>query len=191
MTTKIYFTVKNIFILCLLLCAFSATAQKISEARYTDLINETFIGEREYKVESGRVDILTETYAIEVERAYNWKQSIGQALWYALQTNKTPGIVLILEKNSDYKYFIQLNTALEYAGLQDRVKVWQFPQDFPEAVISYKSTITEDGEPTDGVKYWQSTNSGVRHNQNCKWFKRSYGEPCEANEGTACGICGG
>ena len=43
---------------------------------------------------NGRVDIVTDEYAIEVEWANNWKHSIGQALWYSIQTNKKPASYL-------------------------------------------------------------------------------------------------
>ena len=88
---------KNLILLFLLLPTFLA-AQKISEAQYICMINEELQGQMVYRVTSGRVDILTETHAIEVERAHKWKQSIGQALWYGLQTSKEPGIIIIIEQ---------------------------------------------------------------------------------------------
>jgi hypothetical protein len=42
----------------------------------------------EVTVPNGRVDIVGKHYATEVEFADKWKQAIGQALWYALQTRK-------------------------------------------------------------------------------------------------------
>ena len=63
------------------------------------------------------------TYAIEFDFAEKWAEAIGQALYYAVQTEKTPGIVLILEKESDYKYLIRLNTTLQYHHLE-YVKTW-------------------------------------------------------------------
>lgn len=49
-------------------------------------------------------------YAIEVDFGEKRAEGLGQALYYAVQTGKTPGIVLILENEKDYKYFIRLNT---------------------------------------------------------------------------------
>jgi hypothetical protein len=71
-------------------------------------------------------------YAFEIEWANNWKEAIGQCLWYALQTNKKPGIIIILRKDSDYKYFVQLNSALKYANLNEKIDVFLFPDDFKE-----------------------------------------------------------
>ncbi|MGK0363912.1 MAG: hypothetical protein ACI85O_000966 [Saprospiraceae bacterium] len=156
------------------------------------MINEELQGQTEYSVTSGRVDILTETHAIEVERAHKWKQSIGQALWYGLQTSKEPGIILIIEQGSDYKYFIQLNTALEYAGLVDKIKVWQYPQDFPEANV-YKAKILDvQSNPENEEKtYWKSSFSNVRHNSTCRYYQTTRGESCTRENGIACKKCGG
>jgi hypothetical protein len=87
-------------------------------------------GEMEVSVPGGRVDILTDTFAVEIEFAHKWKNAIGQSLWYGLQTNMTPGIVLIKREPSDNKYVIQLGSALAYAGLSERVRVWVYPDDF-------------------------------------------------------------
>lgn len=100
------------------------------EKDYVRHIQTLIGGQREVSVNSGRIDLVSGDTAFEVEWASNWKESIGQSLWYALQSNKKPGIILILRKKKDYKYFIQLNTALEYAGLQDKIKVYIYPQDF-------------------------------------------------------------
>jgi len=73
-----------------------------NEAYYINLVNEIkFRGQTEVKVVGGRADIVNEEYAIEVEWADHWKNSIGQALWYALQTNKKPGIVVLMRSLND------------------------------------------------------------------------------------------
>ena len=51
-----------------------------------------------------RCDIITKDHAIEVDFGKKWAESIGQSLHYGLQTKKTPGIVLILEQEKDFKY---------------------------------------------------------------------------------------
>ena len=182
---------KNLILLFLLIPTF-LTAQKISEAQYTRMINEKLQGKMEYSVTSGRVDILTETHAIEVERANKWKQAIGQSLWYGLQTTKKPGIILIIEKDSDYKYFIQLNTALDYAGLTDKIEVWQFPQDFPEATVYQAKILDIQSNPDNAGKiYWKTSSSNVRHNSTCRYYQTTRGESCTGENGIACKKCGG
>jgi hypothetical protein len=111
--------------------AFSPTLEAQSEADYSDQINQYYFqGQREVTVYGGRIDILTEKYAIEVERASKWKNAIGQALWYGQQTNKKPGIVLLVLSKAEYKYFQMLNSTLNYAGIAEKIKVWEYPRDF-------------------------------------------------------------
>ena len=120
---------QQLFII-LLLSLHTCLSAQTYEKDYQLLIQQQLGGETEVHVESGRVDLVTNEYAIEIEFANKWKQSIGQALWYGLQTNKTPGIILIKrEGHADNKYVIQLGSALEYAGLT-KVRVWVWPDDF-------------------------------------------------------------
>jgi len=64
-----------------------------------------------------RCDCLTETHAVEMDFGKKWAESIGQALHYSIQTGKRPGVVLILEKPGDYKYWRRLNTIIKHFGL--------------------------------------------------------------------------
>jgi len=170
-------------ILLLLSLALTLLAQKSSERSYAKRIAEKLGGELEVGVQSGRVDILNETHAIEVEFARKWKNSIGQALWYSLQTSKTPGIVLILENNrKDYKYSVQLQSTLATFGLQDSVKVWLWPNDFENSPRS---------QPDKPTSYWLTKTSKVRHNDTCTYFQKTRGRSCTSEEGKACKKCGG
>ncbi len=67
-----------------------------------------------------RVDCLTEEYAIEFDFGPKWAESIGQALYYGIKTGKRPGVVLIMEKDSDLKYFGRLSAVAE----KHNIKVW-------------------------------------------------------------------
>ncbi len=120
-----------LYLVFLLFCVLpSVLFSQQYEADYAELIQCELGGEREVHVTSGYVDLLTETLAIEVEFANKWKQAIGQALWYGLQTNKKPAIVLIKRSKSDQKYVVQLGSALNYAGLDGRIQVMIWPEDF-------------------------------------------------------------
>jgi len=77
--------IKITFFLILQLC-FSLTCPAQYESDYVREIVKYLGGEREVSVTSGRVDILNDTHAIEVEFANKWKNSIGQSLWYSQQT---------------------------------------------------------------------------------------------------------
>jgi len=62
-------------------------------------------------------------YAIEIDFAKKWAEAIGQALYYSAHTDLYPGIVLILESKSDYRYYIRVSALLQYHELSD-VEVW-------------------------------------------------------------------
>lgn len=174
----------------ILLLALSIVAQP--ESWYVTQIAQHLKGHTEVSVENGRIDIVTETHAIEVERATNWKHAIGQSLWYAIQKNLSPGIVLIVLDDDDWKMGIRLNSTLQYAGLADKVKVWYYPQDFNTTADQIKLQFEEERktEPL-ATGYWLSTNSGVRHNKRCQWYTQSKGRYCSAAEGRPCEKCGG
>ena len=60
---------------------------------------------------------LTETHAIEFDFGSSWAEAVGQSAYYALQTERKAGIVLILETITDRKYWIRLNTTIECFAL--------------------------------------------------------------------------
>lgn len=100
------------------------------ERWYQERVSAAFKGKMEVVVPDGRVDIVTATHAIEVEFSAKWKNSIGQALWYALKTGKAAGIVLILEdEKRDTPDAIRLGSVIEANKLP--IQVWLWPRDFP------------------------------------------------------------
>jgi hypothetical protein len=60
------------------------------------------------------------THAIEFDFGDHWSEAVGQSAYYALQTGKKAGIVLILETMKDRKYWIRLNTTIEYFYFTNR-----------------------------------------------------------------------
>ncbi|MCP3954697.1 MAG: hypothetical protein GY697_21125 [Desulfobacterales bacterium] len=71
---------------------------------------------------SDQYDCLSEKYVIEFDYADLWYESIGESLHYALQTGRKAGIVLIMEKDSDMKYWIKLKTTIQHYNLP--INVW-------------------------------------------------------------------
>lgn len=113
-------------IIALTLPAFAA---EHPERWYQERVAEALKGKMEVHVPDGRVDVVTETHAIEVEFSSKWKNSLGQALWYAMQTGKQAGIVLILENEQrDTPDAIRLGSVIEQSKLP--IKLWLWPRDF-------------------------------------------------------------
>jgi len=81
-------------------------AQPHNEVEWSAYLAEGLGGPTEVRLfDDSRVDILTETYAIEVDWAKKWPEAIGQSQYYGIITGKEPG-VLILTKDAkaDRKY---------------------------------------------------------------------------------------
>ena len=65
-----------------------------------------------------RVDCLSEHYAIEVDFAAKWHESIGQSLYYSLSTNKKAGVLLILEdEKRDIRYLKRLKKVAQSSDI--------------------------------------------------------------------------
>jgi len=64
-----------------------------------------------------RCDCLTDTHAIEFDFGSNWGESIGQSMYYSLQTGKKAGVVLIQETMKDRKYWIRLNSTIQHFNI--------------------------------------------------------------------------
>lgn len=62
--------------------------------------------------DGSRCDVLTPTHAIEVDFAPKWCEAIGQSLFYGIQTNRKPGILIILENPDDRRFLIRLGTVI-------------------------------------------------------------------------------
>lgn len=156
------------------------------EADYINALAPYLNAKTEVSLTNGRADLVNDTYAIEVERAPKWKNSIGQALWYGLQLNKRPGIILLIETAADRKYAIQLASALRYAGLSDAIRVWVYPDDFPDVTVgAQRRTISAEA-----TGYWLNLNGNKRHTSKCRWYNNtSRGRFCTVDEGMPAGCC--
>lgn len=79
-------------------------------------------GIAEYRLlDMSRVDCLLEEYAVEVEWAHKWPESIGQSMYYAISTGKKPA-VLIIRENNDSRYI----TRFEKVAKKLKIKYWYF-----------------------------------------------------------------
>ena len=86
-------------------------------------------GVMEYRLaDNTRVDCLTKNYAVEVEFAPKWAEALGQSLHYADLSGKRPAILLIIERDKDWRYYHRLKRTATKQG----VKVWYItPEQLP------------------------------------------------------------
>lgn len=81
-----------------------------TEKYYQNIICNKFKAQKEFVLQDKtRVDCLTSNYAIEIDFANKWSESIGQSLYYSIKTGKRAVVVLITEhRQKDTKYLKRL-----------------------------------------------------------------------------------
>lgn len=108
-----------VFCILLLQCSLAAAKHIHPEKYYKEQWCTDNSGEMEVVLpDRTRCDCLTRTHAVEFDFGSKWAEAIGQSLYYSIQTGNKAGIALILEKPSDYKYWIRMNTVIEHNDLQ-------------------------------------------------------------------------
>ena len=117
---------------CLLFFALTAQAKHdLPEKYYQEVWCKEHNGIMERVLPDGtRVDCLTDEYAVEFDFAPKWAESIGQSLYYASKTAKTPAIVLIIESNKDYKYYYKIENLCKEYGIS--LSYMKKPKNVPE-----------------------------------------------------------
>jgi hypothetical protein len=123
-------------LLLLLLVACGAPQQQIlrTEKDYQRAFNETYFhgkAKMEVPVKYGRVDLLSQDYAIEVDRLENFHEAIGQALHFTKETGKKPAIAFFIaeQKPGDrekLKYVTWLCNTY-------KIKVWFISEELEKA----------------------------------------------------------
>ena len=85
-----------------------------NEKYYQNIWCSEHNGNMEVKlVDKTRIDCLTKDHAIEFDFANKWAEAIGQSLHYSYLTGRKAGIVLIIEKEEDYKHLNKIKPLCE------------------------------------------------------------------------------
>ena len=88
----------NKLIYILMGLVFCAVCFAHNERYYQERFNDRQShGKLEVVIPGGRIDILTDDHAIEVDWAKKWKEGVEQCLRYSRGTGKRPGLVLIAD----------------------------------------------------------------------------------------------
>lgn len=92
-----------------MLILFVSESNAYMEKDYTEVFCKVMQGDMKVVLpDLTRPDCVTDQYAIEADFAHKQYEAIGQALFYANELNKNPGILLIMEKDSDTKHLNRL-----------------------------------------------------------------------------------
>ena len=95
------------------------TKNKYHEKHYQALLCNKLHGKMEYVLaDRTRVDCLTLEYAIEVDFAKKWAESVGQSLYYAQMTDKKPAVGFIMNSEKDGRYFKRLDALAKQYGIK-------------------------------------------------------------------------
>lgn len=120
---------KKILILLLMLISLTAFSQKKKEVYFQLKFANILNGEIEVVLDdNSRLDILTDTFAIEVDFGKKWAESIGQSLYYSILTGKKAGVLLILDGKSENIFLKRLMAV----AVKHDITVW---------VIDYNTDI--------------------------------------------------
>lgn len=95
----------------------------LHETQWCEKIAKALNGTVEHRLSDGtRVDILLPRYAIEVDWACKWAESIGQALYYGMRTDRKAVSLLLIEDDSDQRFIERC----EYVGrrVNPAVELW-------------------------------------------------------------------
>jgi hypothetical protein len=112
---------KLVSLLFLVLLAAGCAHKPLHEKDYQQWWFEKHGGELEYRLpDKTRVDCLTREYAVEVEYAPKWAESIGQALYYAQSTGRKPAVLVIVRDKDDERFLKRLRSVAKEQG----IKVW-------------------------------------------------------------------
>jgi len=116
---KILFLLTLVIIAMFLMSQTQTTRQK--EVYYQDKFAEIIKGSTSVTLwDKTEVDILTDTFAIEVDFSEKWAESIGQSLYYAEMTNRKAGVLLVVNSNLDERFIRRLMTV----AMRKDITVW-------------------------------------------------------------------
>ena len=125
-----------IILLLTLMGACSAPKQYAlqTEKDYQEAFNRAYFqgrAEMEVHVKYGRIDLLTGDYAIEVDKIDKFHEGIGQALHYARETGRKPGLAIFIIDPTEHdleklKYVRRLCKELG-------IKVWYINEELEKA----------------------------------------------------------
>jgi len=163
-----------------------------SESSWRDALAEHLGGTSEVPIEGGRVDVLTEHLAIELDWPHKWHEGLGQALHYADAMERQGALALIAYALGPDQLQERSKRRLEMVERlceQNNIKLIVL---FPNRPREDEETRLTSNQDYASATHWLNAQSGVRHNATCRFFKNTaQGHACPPDAGRACSICGG
>jgi len=103
----------------------AATAIQADERQEAERLAPKYKAKVEVRLEDdSRVDLLNDTYAIEVDWADKWAESIGQSVHYGLLTDRKPAVLLLVRDPShEWKSLVRAARVCGHLGIRLYVEV--------------------------------------------------------------------
>jgi hypothetical protein len=115
---------------------------KQKESYYQKKFAKTINGQIEYVLsDQARVDIVTDTFAIEVDFGEKWAESIGQSLFYSTYLKKKAGVLLIVNGTLEDRFVKRLMSVASYHN----ITVW---------IVDYNTDIIRRVNVFVNYSYW-------------------------------------
>jgi hypothetical protein len=83
------------------------------ESLWRDELSRRLGGMTEVRVEGGRIDVMTDGEAIEVDFPHKWHEGVGQALHYASETGKQGVLAIVAYAQGDENLQVKTRRRLE------------------------------------------------------------------------------
>jgi spore coat polysaccharide biosynthesis predicted glycosyltransferase SpsG len=132
--TKIIFFLNLLLLIFLFACGAPQQQVLHTERDFQEAFNEVYFhgkAKMEVAVKYGRIDLLTDDYAIEVDRLEKFHEAMGQALHYAKETGRKPAIAIFIvdHKQGDKEKLKYVTALCNYY----KIKVWFINEELEKA----------------------------------------------------------
>ena len=96
------------------------TAPPSTEVEWRQYLAPRYQAQVEVRLEDGtRCDLVTKAEAIECDWAKKWAEAIGQSLYYAIELEKKPAIILLVKDHErDQRYVDRCKKVCDRAGIK-------------------------------------------------------------------------
>jgi len=166
------------------------------EALWRDVLAEKLGGHHEVPIEGGRIDVATDTQAIEIDWPHKWHEGFGQALHYADATGKQGVLALIsysqgpenLRADSRAR-FDMVEKVCQKHGIKMVVLFPSQPKAYGTPATNLLADLKQKHQEV-STNYWLNMKTGLRHRPSCRFYGAGIsGRPCGAHEGKPCALC--
>lgn len=161
------------------------------ESSWRDALATHLEGEQEIAIEAGRIDVLTDQWAIEVDWINKWHEGLGQSLHYADATSRQGVLALISYSRTPSALQKASRRRLDIVQRQctlNGIHLLVLFRGTPDEERDLQQRIAQNTEPL--PDFWLNTKSGTLHRPECRYFQStSEGRSATRGEGTPCRLC--